>query len=231
VRKIILVGVLGIAAGLLLGFAYGHMQLTGEREAHQTKLREMARRLSQVQRRYMEERTLQASLEDEKQAVAGRLDAAQKEKEGLVSENGQLKAKADALEAGASASEKRVASLEAKTASTEAKNGQIEERLAKAEADRAALGQKERQTFQTLQEREKELRQLTEESHRQYDRCAEHNARLCTIAGDLIRKYESKGVVKTLLTNEPFTQIKKVELEKLVQEYKDKIDKEKLRSQ
>ncbi len=98
------------------------------------------------------------------------------------------------------------------------------------EADRTALDQKQRQTFQTLQEREKELKQLTADSQRKYDQCAEHNARLYMIADELIHKYENKGVVSSLLEKEPFTQIKKVELEKLVQDYKDKIDQQKLKT-
>jgi chromosome segregation ATPase len=231
VKKHIFVGALGIAAGLLLGLAYGHMRLAGEQKVHQAKLGEINRRMSQVQRKYGEERTLEESLEDEKQAVANQLDAAKKGKEGLASENRRLKDLADVLHAGTSDLEKKITSLETKAALADAQNGRLSERLAAAEAERVALDRKQRQTFQTLQEREKELRQLAEDSRLRYDRCAEHNTRLYTIAEDVIHKYESRGVVKTLLANEPFTQIKRVELEKLVEEYKDKVDQEKLRSQ
>jgi chromosome segregation ATPase len=223
-KQKVLVGALGIVVGLLLGLAYGHMELSGEQRAHQAKLREMSQRLSSAQRRYVEERTLHTTLEDEQQAVQTQLDTLQKEKERLLSENRQLESRAAALEVKASSLDKKVISLEARAASSDTKNGQLSERLAKGEADRAALDQRQRQTFQTLQDREKELKQAS----RKYDECAEHNARLYTIADDLIRKYESKGVVATLLTKEPFTQIKRVELEKLVQDYKDKIDQQKI---
>jgi hypothetical protein len=115
---------------------------------------------------------------------------------------------------------------ETKAALLESKNGQLAERLARIEADRRALEQKQRETFQTLQEREKELRSAGQ----RYDRCAEQNARLCTMADELISRYQSKGVMATLLEKEPFTRIKKVELEKLARDYKEKIDQLKLRS-
>lgn len=228
--KKLLSGVLCVVVGLALGFAYGQVRLKGEQKAHQTKLKEMNQRLSQAQRRYVEERTLHTSLEDDKQALQGRLDAAQKEREALARESTLLKSRAEASEAKASSLDSKAASSEARAASLDAKNVQLSERLARSEADRAALGRKQQQTFSTLQEREKELKQLTADSRKRYDQCADHNARLYEIADDLLRRYEGKGVVKTLLTKEPFTQIKKVEMEKLVQDYRDRIDQQKMGS-
>ena len=227
-KKKMLIGALGLVVGLSAGLIYGHIQLDNEQKVYQGKLKEMSQRLSQTQRKFVEERTLQESLEDDKQTVQSRLDALQKEKEHLIAENKQLKAKADALETQAASLDKKAASLEARATSLDTKNGQLSERLTKVEADGAALDRKQKQTFQTLQEREKELKQLTADSHRQYDQCAGHNARLYTIAEELISRYENKGVVKTILTKEPFIQIEKVELEKIVQDYKDKVNEQKL---
>ena len=231
--KKILAGVLGLVVGLSLGLIYGHMQLAGEEKAHQTKLKEMSQRVSQAQRKFAEERNLQTSLEDEKQAVQSQLDALQKEKDRAILENKQLKGKVDLLDAvnaRAASLDKKVASLETRASSLDEKNTQLSDRLAKVEGERTGLDQRQKQTFQTLQEREKELKQLTVDSQRKYDQCADHNARLYVIAQELIRKYESKGVVGSLLEKEPITQIKKVELEKLKQDYKDKIDQQKLQT-
>jgi len=230
VKKKILAGALGLVVVLSLGLVYAHMQLASEEKVHQAKLKEMNQRLSQTQRKFIEERTLHTSLEDDKQAVESQLEALQKEKEHLLSENKQLKSKADDLDVRATSLDKKVASLDVRATSLDTKNAQLSERLAKVEADRAASDLKARQTFQTLQEREKELKQLTADSHRKYDQCAEHNARLYTISEELVRKYESKGVMKSLLEKEPLTQIQKVELEKIAQDYKDKIDQQKLQS-
>ncbi len=229
-KKKVIIGALGMVVGLSLGLIYGHVQLNNELKAHQTKLKEMSQRLSLTQRKFMEERTLHTSLEDDKQAIQTQLDTLQKEKEHLTSENKDLKAKVVALEPQVSSLDKKVAALETKSSSLDMRNTQLTERLAKVEADRTALDRKEHQTFQSLQEREKELKQLTTDSRTQYDRCAADNARLYTIAQEVIHQYEKKGVVKSLLTSEPFTQIKKVELEKLVQGYKDKVEQQKLES-
>jgi hypothetical protein len=61
------------------------------------------------------------------------------------------------------------------------------------------------------------------------ERCEGNNARLCIIAGDILEKYEKKGVFTSISQNEPFTQLKKVELEKYVQEYSQLIEQEKIK--
>jgi chromosome segregation ATPase len=219
----VLILALGVVAGLTIGIGYGHVQTRAVQKAGQAKIREITQRLSQVQRRCTADRT---TCEDENLAVQAEAEKLRKEKEQLAAENKTLKTGTDSLTASKAALEKKHAASEARAALLESKNGQLTEGLARTEADRHALEQKQRETFQTLQEREKDLKAL----NRKYDQAAEHNARLCTICDELIRKYESKGVMKTLLTKEPFTQIKKVELEKFVQDYKDKIDQQKLRS-
>jgi len=228
--KKILIGALGIVIGLILGLAYGHMQLASEQKVCQAKLKEMSQRLSQAQRKVAEGRNAEESLEDTNQAMQTQVDALSKEKERLSSENKDLKSKVDASDTKASSLEKQVASLEARASSLDGKSSQLSERLAKVEADKTALDEKQKKTFQTLQEREKELKQLTIDSQAKYDRCAEHNARLCVIAEDLLHKYQTKGVMGSLFEKEPVTQIKKVELEKITQDYKDRIDREKLQA-
>lgn len=209
--------------GLLIGLAYGHMQTQAVKKADQAKIREITQRLSQAQRRYT---AAQTTCEDESQAHLAEAGKLNQEKERLVAENKGLKTKVDALTSSVASLEKKHAASEARSASIESKNGQLTEHLAKTEADCRALEQKERMTLQTLQEREKELKAL----NRKYDQAAEQNARLYAIGDELIRHYESKGVMKTLLAKEPFTQIKRVEMEKLSRDYKEKIDRQKLGS-
>jgi chromosome segregation ATPase len=58
--------------------------------------------------------------------------------------------------------------------------------------------------------------------------CEEKNAMLYRIGNDLLDKYRNKGVVDAIKQAEPFTQIEKVKVENLWQEYKDALDREKL---
>jgi len=60
----------------------------------------------------------------------------------------------------------------------------------------------------------------------QHKGCREKNTKLAAISMELTDSYQQKGVVDVLKTSEPLTQLKKVELEKLVQEYQDRIDAE-----
>jgi hypothetical protein len=69
-----------------------------------------------------------------------------------------------------------------------------------------------KETVQTLSEKEKELNQL----RTRYNQCADRNARLYSIGEELIDRYQKKGVMGSLLEKEPFTQIRKAELENLV---------------
>jgi hypothetical protein len=44
----------------------------------------------------------------------------------------------------------------------------------------------------------------------------------------LLERYEKKGCMSSLLEQEPFTQIKRVELENLVEDYRDRLDAAKI---
>lgn len=222
-KRVLLCALGGVVVGMLVGLVYGHVRLGSEQKAHQAKLREINQRVSQTERRL--DRGM-AALEEENQALQARADALLKEKEGMASENKGLKSKMDALAASAAALEKGRASSEARAASCESKSAQLAERLTRVEAARDELDRSQKQTSRSLQDREKELKALD----KKYDLCVDNNVRLYGIGGELLKRYEQKGVLGTLLQEEPFTRIKKVQLEKLVQDYRDRIDRQKIES-
>lgn len=225
-RRRLIAGAAVLALGLALGMGFGQIRLHGQAKAYEAKLKEISRHLAQAQRKYTQGLAAQNSLEDEKAAALAEVERLAKEKERLAAEGGALKSRIDSLSALTSSLQEKLGRAEAKTASEESKNGQLQARLTKTEAERGALEQKQAQTFRTLQEREKELKSLVQN----YDRCVDNNVRLYYVGDELIRKYRERSVVKTLLQKEPFTQVKKVQLEKLVEEYKERIDREKLKS-
>jgi chromosome segregation ATPase len=211
--KLILIIAIGVVVGLIIGFGIGQVRLGNQDKMYQSKLKEVNQRFSQVQRKLSEERTTQSAMDDEKRAAQDQVEKLNKEKEQMILENKGLKSKADTL-----------ATIEKKVASLESNNKQLSERLAKAEGERNNLEQKQRQTSQALQDREKELKNMNQK----YDQCAESNARLYTIASEVIQRFEGKSTVDKMLEKEPFTKIKKVELERAAQEYRDKIDQQKI---
>jgi chromosome segregation ATPase len=253
VVKRVLMIVLPLILGLGIGFGYGQLQLKKQEKAHQAKIKEMNQRLSQAMRRFSEEKTLQAGLEDEKREVQAQVEELQKEKERLDSRNRELGAKTASLEAKASSCEAKAASLEKKavsleakaasleagTASLEKKNSELAAHLSRTEAERDSLDQKLQETVQEVQVRnlalekaaadwqksQGDLKRMTQK----FERCAGNNAQLSAIASDLVKKYQGKGVMDSILKKEPLTQLQRVELEKLVQEYRDKIEEQKIR--
>lgn len=70
------------------------------------------------------------------------------------------------------------------------------------------------------------LQQEKEQEHKQLagniQVCEKKNAELYQISTELMEKYKNKGVISALLQAEPFTQLKKVEIQNILQEYKDK---------
>ena len=53
-----------------------------------------------------------------------------------------------------------------------------------------------------------------------------HNKRLSTLSQELLLAFDDKGFLSSMLEKEPFTQVKRVELEKMIQDYMDKIEKD-----
>jgi len=53
--------------------------------------------------------------------------------------------------------------------------------------------------------------------------CEGKNLKLFEATKSLLKNYEDKGVLETFLHNEPFLQLKSVEMESIVQEYEDKL--------
>lgn len=60
--------------------------------------------------------------------------------------------------------------------------------------------------------------------------CEQKNLTLYRYGRELLGRYENKGVWDALAASEPFTQLKRVEIENVLEEYRDKLDAQKLSS-
>ncbi len=85
------------------------------------------------------------------------------------------------------------------------------------------IKEKNQQITVATNERDSLDASLKQESF-QHKRCREHNSRFAVLTDELVKQYENKGVLGSIGQIEPFTQLKKVEIEKICQEYRDKID-------
>mgnify|MGYP003633488220 CR=1 FL=1 len=84
-----------------------------------------------------------------------------------------------------------------------------------------------RETAQTLTAAEDEnasLLQMLEIKQADIERHVQNNVRLYQINLEILEKYESKGVWDAFVQQEPMTQIKKVEIENIKEEYRTEIE-------
>jgi len=99
--------------------------------------------------------------------------------------------------------------------------------LAKSQESNAALNDNLQQTGQKLRQAESEKNQLQDMVNGQAEliqSCESKNTNLVQVNRELLDRYQKKGFFDALLQREPLTQLKRVEIENVVQEYQDQID-------
>lgn len=100
--------------------------------------------------------------------------------------------------------------------------------LTKSRESNAALGVELQQATQNLHRTESEKNLLQETvvgQAQQLDTCETHNAKLLQVNQDLLGQYENKGFLDSLMQREPVTGLKGVELENIVQDYQERLDR------
>lgn len=73
------------------------------------------------------------------------------------------------------------------------------------------------------------LQNIQKQTQSELSSCETKNMKMFEAAEDLLKRYDSKGVLDELLQDEPILQFKSVEMQNIVQEYEDKLLKQKYR--
>jgi chromosome segregation ATPase len=100
--------------------------------------------------------------------------------------------------------------------------------LAKTRESIAVLNVDMQQTTQNLRRMESEKSLLQETvvgQAQQLEACESNNVKLLQVNRELLGQYESKGFFDSLMQREPITGLKGVELENIVQDYQDRLDR------
>jgi chromosome segregation ATPase len=100
--------------------------------------------------------------------------------------------------------------------------------LAKSRESSAALGAELQRTEQNLRQiqSDKDLLQETVVGQaQQLETCESHNVKLLQVNRDLLGQYENKGFFDSLMQREPIIGLKGVELENILQDYQDRLDR------
>ncbi|MGO9018920.1 MAG: hypothetical protein ACLQVJ_11275 [Syntrophobacteraceae bacterium] len=217
VRIAVVVAVL--FAGLAAGLVYGRIQLGREQQVHLNKINEMNRKISLLTKKASDEREARSGVE-------GRARSLQAEVEKLKKENGEQAEVVKKLEAGGQSSEAKLKDLTDQLARMKTAHDEVSAQLAQVlQAARDLEGQ-----AKLLATGKQTLEASLAKVNQDLDTCRTHNAKLCLIADEMVKKQQSRSSVGGILKNEPLTQIGKVDLERFAQEYKDKIEQEKLQT-
>lgn len=189
--------------------------------AKDSREKQMLRRAQQQVQRAEQARAQaeqeKASLLAEKETLARQHQQTQSEMEGVKRQAGAVRGEKNRLE-----TELRTLRLEfeelKKQLDTTNKQLSDNELLLRTTAEKLALTESgKKETEAQLLQKGKNLQV-----------CSEHNSRLYQLGRDLLTRYEQKSCKDAMLQNEPFTGLKKVEMENLLEQWRDSLDREKL---
>lgn len=178
--------------------------------------REALRRVQQQVQQVRQEKTALeeklAGFEQEKEKLAGQVNDAQARAKSASAKNQQLQVALDAMTQEKQALQTQKTELEQRLAELTTKHASTERELAQTQVQK-------KQTESTLSTRDQQVAS-----------CEDKNLKLYQHGRGLIEQCRDRSATDVLLRLEPFTGIKRVGLENVLEEYRDKLDAQKLTS-
>lgn len=191
-----------------------------------------ARRIAQMKQQFEAEKTqMQTQFDQDKAALEGKAQAAEKESGEVRSSLASAKRRNATLAAEMEALRKEKAELEARHQATEATLRETQATLDKTSKSLTELTAQHQATLRDLKANEtqrKDLNKSLVQRDQSLASCSEKNAKLHDFGLQLVKVYEKPSTYETVLRTEPFTQIKRVELENILQDYRDKLDEQRV---
>lgn len=192
----------------------------------QDKDRQAARE-REIMRRAQEAQAAKQKAESEKAAV-------EQEKAKIEAELKDVKDQATKTSGSIAKEKRRANDLQAKLTKTSAEVTTLTEekqvlnsRIKELEAKLAEQTGETKKTQSTLAEREAELTKIKDFSAKQNaanDSCEDKNRNLYGLSRELMEKYRNQGLWETVRRAEPFAQSRQVEIENLLEQYRDRAD-------
>jgi chromosome segregation ATPase len=204
-----------LAGALICGPAFASPDKKASREKEAARRAQM--QLQQVQSQL-------SALEQEKLTLGSERDKAQKEAKGAKGKIGKLEKDLSQEKLKAEQLLKDLEGVKQELATTQT-------RLAETETKLTDTGKTLAQTQMTLARTEADKRQLESiktRNEREIASCEDKNLKLYQTGRELMTRFEKKSCGEVLAQKEPFTGLKRVEIENLLEEYRDKLDDQKL---
>lgn len=184
------------------------------------------------------ERQMMRRLQQQVQQMQGQASALEQEKARLSQDLGAAAKDLETARGRVSRLSREVKAEQNKREETEKELGQTRqelsatrEQLARTEARLAETAKNLNDTRQTLamtDDAKKNLEIIKVQNEREIAVCEDKNGKLYQYGRELMARYEKKSCGEFLVQKEPFTGFKQVEIENLLEEYRDKLDPEKI---
>jgi predicted nucleic acid-binding Zn-ribbon protein len=181
---------------------------------------------AQVQRSGNADARVMQQLQQLQQVTAERANL-EKENAKLKEEVDQLKKDNAKLQAARGALEGRAKALEAVATRGDGAGKAAQEQLERGRVQMQELITRFRETTQTLRDVEIErtaAKTRLGERERELKVCVDRNAGLYNLNTEVLNSFENRGVWSSLTEREPFTKLKRIELENLIDGYKYRAD-------
>lgn len=174
---------------------------------------------------------MQKQLADEKAQLQNEKTQLEKDKTDLTQKVVNLTADTTKIKQSVAAADKKKNALAQEVEAMSKQNAELEEKLKDARKKLEELNLNHKETTQTLSEREiqkKTLESTLAQQAGEINSCESKNLKLYELNTQILAKYKDKNFLDGLLQAEPITQIKSVEIENILQEYRDKLDSQKI---
>jgi chromosome segregation ATPase len=176
-------------------------------------------------------------IQQEKAQLQSQLDQTLQAKAVLDADMAKAQEDNTALKSRSAAASRKISGLETSLKEMTAERMDFEAKLLKTqtelEATKTALSEldaKHQANLYDLKINEQQRANLTAttiQKTKVIDACVAKNAKLYDYGLELVKLYENPSLYRRIVLNEPFSQLKRVELENILQNYNDKIDVEK----
>ncbi len=166
-----------------------------------------------------------ALLQQQMQQLASERTSLQAENARLKKELDDLHKARDQLQKGQQAGGDRVKSAEAALARSNSQRESAEHEIEQQKAKTQELIGKFRETIQTLRDTESQFtasKQTLATRDQELKTCVDRNVALYDLNGEVLARLENRGVWSRMAQAEPFTKIKRVQLENLIDDYKSR---------
>lgn len=166
-----------------------------------------------------------AQLVQQMQQLASERTALQGENEKLKAQLAEVTKARDALKSGHQASERRAKDAAAALAQSNTQREAVDQELTQTKAKMQELIAKFRETIQKLRDTETDnasLKQTLGGREHELTVCVDHNRSLYQLNDEVLTRLEKEGVFRRIAESEPFTRIKRFQLENYADESRAK---------